>query len=172
VIAEGVETIEHGVMLLQLGCDLAQGYGIARPMPAQQLPEWANAWRPDPAWLNLEPVSREDLPLLFAGVEHRAWINELENYFSGAQETITAPEHRRCHFGRWLEGEGRVRHGTQASFVIVDTLHRQMHRLASELCELHELGEKHQTQTRIGELHVLCNTLAAELRTMIRTILA
>ncbi|MEI7431284.1 MAG: EAL domain-containing protein, partial [Betaproteobacteria bacterium] len=34
VIAEGVETVEHGVMLLQLGCELAQGYGIARPMPA------------------------------------------------------------------------------------------------------------------------------------------
>jgi len=32
VIAEGVETIEHGEVLLQLGCDLAQGYGIARPM--------------------------------------------------------------------------------------------------------------------------------------------
>ena len=50
VIAEGVETIEHGTMLLQLGCDLAQGYGIARPMPANELPGWAAAWRPDPAW--------------------------------------------------------------------------------------------------------------------------
>jgi len=33
VIAEGVETVEHGTMLLRLGCELAQGYGIARPMP-------------------------------------------------------------------------------------------------------------------------------------------
>jgi predicted signal transduction protein with EAL and GGDEF domain len=31
VIAEGVETIEHGEMLLQLGCEHAQGYGVARP---------------------------------------------------------------------------------------------------------------------------------------------
>jgi EAL domain-containing protein (putative c-di-GMP-specific phosphodiesterase class I) len=37
-VAEGVETVEHGVMLLQLGCELAQGYGIARPMPAADLP--------------------------------------------------------------------------------------------------------------------------------------
>lgn len=34
VIAEGVETVEHGVLLLQLGCEHGQGYGIARPMPA------------------------------------------------------------------------------------------------------------------------------------------
>ncbi|MFZ4625315.1 MAG: sensor domain-containing protein, partial [Rhodoferax sp.] len=50
VIAEGVETVAHGTLLLQLGCDLAQGYGIARPMPADQLPDWAQAWRPDPSW--------------------------------------------------------------------------------------------------------------------------
>ena len=37
VIAEGVETIEHGAMLMRLGCDLVQGYGIARPQPFDQL---------------------------------------------------------------------------------------------------------------------------------------
>ncbi len=50
VIAEGVETVEHGTLLLQLGCELAQGYGIARPMPADQLLKWAMTWRPHPAW--------------------------------------------------------------------------------------------------------------------------
>lgn len=50
VIAEGVETVAHGTLLLQLGCELAQGYGIARPMPADQLPAWAANWQPDMAW--------------------------------------------------------------------------------------------------------------------------
>ncbi|MFT7235827.1 MAG: diguanylate cyclase (GGDEF)-like protein/PAS domain S-box-containing protein [Methylophagaceae bacterium] len=50
VIAEGVETIDHGLSLLQLGCELAQGYGIARPMPADDLPEWALNWKADDAW--------------------------------------------------------------------------------------------------------------------------
>jgi diguanylate cyclase (GGDEF)-like protein/PAS domain S-box-containing protein len=45
VIAEGVETIEHGVALWQLGCELAQGYGIARPMPAGDIPEWVSNWK-------------------------------------------------------------------------------------------------------------------------------
>ncbi|MGI9133158.1 MAG: putative bifunctional diguanylate cyclase/phosphodiesterase, partial [Rhodoferax sp.] len=51
VIAEGVETTTHGEMLLQLGCQLAQGYGISRPMPAQELPHWVATWKPDQAWL-------------------------------------------------------------------------------------------------------------------------
>ncbi len=50
VIAEGVETILHGERLLQLSCELAQGYGIARPMPAEQIPRWITAWKPDPSW--------------------------------------------------------------------------------------------------------------------------
>jgi diguanylate cyclase (GGDEF)-like protein/PAS domain S-box-containing protein len=50
VIAEGVETIAHGTALLQLGCDLAQGYGIAKPMPASDIPEWISHWKADDAW--------------------------------------------------------------------------------------------------------------------------
>jgi diguanylate cyclase (GGDEF)-like protein len=52
VIAEGVETEEHGKLLLRLGCKLAQGYGIARPMPAADLPAWIAAWRPPATWAN------------------------------------------------------------------------------------------------------------------------
>ncbi len=50
VIAEGVETSAHGVQLLSLGCELAQGYGIARPMPAADMPAWVARWQPDGAW--------------------------------------------------------------------------------------------------------------------------
>ena len=50
VIAEGVETVAHGTRLLQLGCELAQGYGIARPMPGTAMVAWTRTWRPDPAW--------------------------------------------------------------------------------------------------------------------------
>jgi EAL domain-containing protein (putative c-di-GMP-specific phosphodiesterase class I) len=50
VIAEGVETIEHGAVLLKLGCELAQGYGIARPMPADDVPAWIRDWTPDISW--------------------------------------------------------------------------------------------------------------------------
>ncbi|HOY22165.1 MAG TPA: EAL domain-containing protein [Cellvibrio sp.] len=50
VIAEGVETIAHGQLLLAQDCELGQGYGIARPMPASEIPHWVANWQPDIAW--------------------------------------------------------------------------------------------------------------------------
>jgi EAL domain-containing protein (putative c-di-GMP-specific phosphodiesterase class I) len=50
VIAEGVETQAHGTLLLQLGCEAAQGFGIAKPMPGADIPAWQAAWRPLAEW--------------------------------------------------------------------------------------------------------------------------
>lgn len=40
VIAEGVETMEHAQALIDIGCHLGQGFGIARPMPPTHIPGW------------------------------------------------------------------------------------------------------------------------------------
>jgi diguanylate cyclase (GGDEF)-like protein/PAS domain S-box-containing protein len=50
VIAEGVESFAHGERLLELGCDLAQGYVISRPMPAGRLLDWIAGWRSPVVW--------------------------------------------------------------------------------------------------------------------------
>jgi diguanylate cyclase (GGDEF)-like protein/PAS domain S-box-containing protein len=44
VIAEGVETLQHAQMLVDIGCPAVQGYGIARPMPASEVFEWVQHW--------------------------------------------------------------------------------------------------------------------------------
>ena len=50
VIAEGVESEAHGRLLMDLGCDLAQGYAISRPLPAEQFMRWMATWHEKPAW--------------------------------------------------------------------------------------------------------------------------
>ena len=164
VIAEGVETVEHGVMLLQLGCDLAQGYGIARPMPAQHLPDWVAGWRPDPAWAGLSAVSRDDLPLLFAGVEHRAWMAGIESCLKRDPELPPPLDQHQCRFGVWLDAEGRTRYGAQSAFQAIEALHRRVHALAIELLDLQARGRK--PLARLGELHGLRDALLERLQTL------
>ncbi len=45
VVAEGVEDRETLELLGSWGCDEAQGYHIARPMPAEALAGWLGAWK-------------------------------------------------------------------------------------------------------------------------------
>ena len=51
VVAEGAETPSHVRCLLELGCDVMQGYALARPMAADDLLRWISEFRPDRAWL-------------------------------------------------------------------------------------------------------------------------
>lgn len=44
VVAEGVEDRDDWEFLRRSGCDLAQGYFIAHPMPAEALPAWIELW--------------------------------------------------------------------------------------------------------------------------------
>lgn len=44
VVAEGVEDADDWRYLRQQGCDYAQGYYIARPMPGRDLPAWIDRW--------------------------------------------------------------------------------------------------------------------------------
>ena len=50
VIAEGVESVVSGKKLIELQCDLAQGYAIGRPMTGSQIPEWSATWEPPNLW--------------------------------------------------------------------------------------------------------------------------
>jgi diguanylate cyclase (GGDEF)-like protein/PAS domain S-box-containing protein len=50
VIAEGVETIDIGVKLLAMGCIKAQGYVIAKPMPAETIPTWLEGYHLPTEW--------------------------------------------------------------------------------------------------------------------------
>jgi diguanylate cyclase (GGDEF)-like protein/PAS domain S-box-containing protein len=51
VVAEGVADPGHPPLLLRLGCDLAQGFLISRPMSGDDFPGFAASWRPDPSWV-------------------------------------------------------------------------------------------------------------------------
>ena len=58
VMAEGLESVEAGCLLIEIGCSVAQGYVIAKPMPAQSVIEWFNRWQAPQEWMNIGRVTR------------------------------------------------------------------------------------------------------------------
>ncbi|WP_300844690.1 EAL domain-containing protein [Tepidimonas sp.] len=79
VVAEGAETLHHAELLLRLGAQSAQGYGIARPMPADQWAAWAAGWEPPASWIRWRTLAHSPWSRILARmeVEHRAALTGL-----------------------------------------------------------------------------------------------
>ena len=163
VVAEGVETVEQGLMLLRLGCKFAQGYGIARPMPADKIFGWTASWRPDPSWLEALSVGVDERPLLHAGVEHRAWAAALEAFLKG--ESCVEPRLSRyqCSFGAWLYAEGPNGRSSQPDFQPIVALHWKIHALAAGLVKYRDHGRNDEALARMTELRNLVDKLDDQL---------
>ncbi len=168
VIAEGVETVEHGLMLLQMGCETAQGYGIARPMPASAMQAWAATWRPDPRWADVPPVRADNRSLLYACVEHRAWLSAFEACLLGKRSSPPWLDEKHCRISAWLSAEKQTARGGLATIRAIETLHHELHSLASEILASQMEGQSSEGLERLEQLHHLHEKCMGRLRIFTR----
>ncbi|EGV19642.1 diguanylate cyclase/phosphodiesterase with PAS/PAC and Chase sensor(s) [Thiocapsa marina 5811] len=164
VLAEGVESLEHGEILLQLGCELAQGYVIARPMPGESIPPWVRAWRPDRRWTRQPPLRREEIPLLFAIVEHRAWMHAFENHWREDGPNTPPLDFNHCHLAQWIALDGNARYGAQPIFQSIARIHRQLHESARELLDNRAKGDQFENVARLETLRGFHASLLEQMR--------
>ncbi|MCX7101058.1 MAG: EAL domain-containing protein [Methylobacter sp.] len=164
VIAEGVETVEHGALLLKLGCDMGQGYGIARPMTADQLPKWSLTWRPDSAWVNQPLMSHDDLQLLFASIEQRSWIAAIEAFLKGERDAPLPIDPYQSRLRMWFNTESLANYSAHPALEAIDSLCRQIQVLSTALCELQTLDKNSEAIARLSELHDLGDALIEKLK--------
>ena len=163
VIAEGVETPEHGMVLLQLGCDLAQGFGIAHPMPGSDFPAWTKAFQPHGLWSSITAFqwSREDLPMLVVEIDHARWMQRLEAFLADESGQTSAPadNHRNCRFGHWYYSPKGQRYADLANFATIEVVHTRVHQLAHELIGLKSAGDHQLIAHLLDELRVASASL-------------
>jgi hypothetical protein len=155
-------------MLLQLGCDLAQGYAIAKPMPADQLPQWTSTWKADPKWTSNPQTSGIDISLLYASVEHRAWISAIEAFLKDEREVSIEQDYHQCRFGSWMDSKGLECYGDQPNYQKIDALHKQIHQFTAHLLELHAQNKKSEALSGLSELHRLRDNLLRHIKLLVQ----
>jgi len=57
-VAEGIETLEDWKLVQACGCNVGQGYLIARPMPADEFPQWLKSHQARLPQLRADVVTR------------------------------------------------------------------------------------------------------------------
>lgn len=171
VVAEGVESIELGMMLMQLGCDYAQGYGIAKPMPAQQLPKWITSWQDKGnIWHQLtNNEDKTDLPydIHVAIFSHQLWSEKIQAYLTGDKQVILPNlDDNKCQFYHWYQGIGKRRYGSQETYAFIHAKHTAVHVMAKDLIQLFDKNKKTDAAEKFKELEKLSAQFIAMLQNL------
>jgi diguanylate cyclase (GGDEF)-like protein len=165
-IAEGVESAEHGLLLLRLGCDLAQGYGIAKPMEAADLPAWIEAWQPDPSWAEATTEGLDERLLVYTSVEHRAWFVALEAFLRGACENEPRLNRHQCQLGAFVDVEEQAGRNSHPGFQALAALHWRIHAIGAGIVKLHLQEKTDEGLTRLAELPGLLDKLLEQMKSL------
>ncbi len=174
VIAEGLESVEHGIVLLRYGCNLAQGYGIAKPMPSDRVIPWAKSFIPHPNWALWADAlwDKEDFPLLIAETDHLLWVENIlleMNAPSSTPDLSQINTHFQCRFGHWYYQHGMQHYRELAAFKEIEPIHQEIHRIGKIMFELKLAGDLPAAHQYINTLLELKDKIIALLKGLQRS---
>ena len=162
-IAEGIETELHGQLLLELGFDRGQGYGIARPLPAEAVTGWVHGWSPPSAWGRTPRLVADRIPALIAEITHNAWFRSIHDHLRGQKERPELDEDA-CGLGRWLSTQlDRTEVNDPLRGVAV--IHTEAHRTARRICADVATGHHGDLDALLEVMDRTSRRLVAELQT-------
>lgn len=157
VIAEGVEETEHGCMLLLMGCELAQGYAIAHPMPAEDILSWYKNYQPNQAWIDCSQENRtpEASKVKLFKLVMNQWKIDFEKCIESSRKSVKQwpiMGQTKCHCGRWISRSRQDNLFADDWLNSIDQAHQAMHYLAKELRNQHLAGAAEASSDELSEL--------------------
>ncbi|HDY84196.1 MAG TPA: EAL domain-containing protein, partial [Methylophaga sp.] len=164
VIAEGVESQEHGEILIMMGCEQAQGYGIAKPMPADQFVDWLNNYQPNQVWVEFGQQHRSDKEnkvKLFRLVA-RYWMNRFVSNIESSADTIKSwplMSDYNDHCGKWLKRERQELLFAKEPLLQLNKTYEELHGIARYLRGQYLAGNIEQAQAGLVELRLIFDDL-------------
>ena len=159
LIAEGVETTEHGLILLVMGCNKAQGYGIARPMPVLEIPEWLTNYTPNQQWIdcaNKHRTQKENRMKLFR-LTLAQWQKHFEKNIQsspGNNEQWSILKRTNCHCGVWLQRARQERFFEEKSLQNLERAHNTMHAIGGDLFNKYQEGNIDNAREVLKDLQI------------------
>ncbi len=164
VIAEGVEATEHGCMLLLMGCELAQGYAIARPMPASDILLWYKNYTPVQAWIDCanDDCSPEERNVKLLKLVIKQWRIDFEKSIRTSRDSINhwpIMASTKCHCGKWIMRSRHARLFGEDWLDSIDKVHQSMHYLANDLRNQHQADDADAVKDGLTALREIYATI-------------
>lgn len=163
VIAEGVETKEHIELLIRLGCILAQGYAIARPMPSYAFLLWHRSWQASPLWKKINPARKNILTLYYISIEHRGWMKSIQTHIENKTNAIFDFNGYLHSLEKWKKQMQSLANEVENIQSLIK-LHIDIYNLGIELVRLYDQGHEDSVVIRVNKFTRYKNILLQVLK--------
>ena len=162
LIAEGVETTEHGLMLLIMGCQFAQGYGITRPMPSSELRQWLSHYKPNPIWLSYKhlQLSEEEKKASLYSLIVNDWHDQFTQLILSPEtesEVWPIMDINRCHCSAWIKRAKQEASFDKHWLLRLDQEHHVYHAIANKAQVAYQHGDMEAAQMEVRKLRLAFN---------------
>jgi len=164
VIAEGVESTEHGLMLVIMGCEDAQGYEIAKPMPIDQFIQWLHHYQPNKSWTDCGSkyrTRRQNKGKLYR-LAAENWKNKFINNLNSSPEDIThwpIMDSKHCHCGLWIKRAVREELFETEGVKQLFQFHEKLHQIAQYLQQEHLSGHIDAAREELSNFHTIVDEM-------------
>ncbi len=158
IIAEGIETTEQGLMLLNMGCRKAQGFAISRPIPAEDIPSWIANYIPKKEWQhygNKTLTLRErkiDLFILLGKAWYEQFISSIKA--SPEKNELTPPLllNGNCHCEYWLERAKQEQVFAPETLTEFEVIHDNLLALSGRVFDQYQSGQVDEARISLDEV--------------------
>jgi len=143
-----------------MGCNEAQGYGISRPIPADELLVWLNNYKPNKDWLaygsKYHSAKETKIKLLRLTTQH--WFDKFklkQHSLLENKETWSFLSHKKCHHGAWIERAKREQFFDSDWLNELEQAHETMHFLAQKQASFNSEENIKELETAFNKMNLI-----------------
>ncbi len=157
LIAEGVETEEHGLMLLMMGCKKVQGYGVAKPMSSEAVLSWLEDYQPNSRWVQYASRPRSILESkidLFKLVAHY-WMKKCLYKIESMHEmsgSMSVMANKACPLENWINQIKQQQLFPDKKLQQLEKAYKKLLQIRDEVYVCYQKSEYKQLETKAEAL--------------------
>ena len=163
IIAEGVETINQGLMLLAMGCNQAQGYGISKAMPAKNIPSWLQNYKPHHQWIDFgnKQQSLLDKKVKILEFTTGKWFDNIKATLESLGKIKPEMPLALCHLGAWIAQLRKSQLFEESWLNKIQQSHDELFALAEKTMDSYLAGHYEIALNQSKQLQIIFDDLIA-----------
>lgn len=152
-----------------MGCKKAQGYGISKPMPADNFPQWLVDYSPNKEWLlyRYQSSSTKEKRVQLFKLIVAQWENRFISSIQSTPEQVKhwpIMDHNNCLCSAWLQREKQDQLFEQECLDSLDKVHDELHSIANALLLKYQNGEVRAAREGLSNIQAAFDNMNSPLK--------